>query len=164
MKKIKVNEKTYALVDDDVFKELNQYKWSSSCGYARRLTQDPETKKVVNCFIHTEVMGKREGFQIDHINRNRLDNRRENLRFVTMSQNRMNAGPRKDSKTGYKGVGYIEKNAYKKWKVTIVDAESSKTKRKMVFVGYFHTAKEAALAYNKKAFELNGEYAYMNKI
>lgn len=157
MKKIHIKDNVYAVVDDEDFDNLNQYKWSLVRGYAKRMTWDSKTKKVGNLTMHQIVLGKKDGFEIDHINRNRLDNRKQNLRHVTKSQNRMNTPVRADSKTGVKGVT-LYKGRDKKYGVRI----RNKRNGKLLFLGSFYTLKEASSFYNKKAIEMNGEYACVN--
>ena len=90
----------------------------------------------------------------------RIDNdkgySKENCRWVTHSQNQMNKGASKNSSSKYKGVHWDKKAS--KWMGQIGFNGNS------IYLGYFTCEKEAALAYNKKAKELFGKYAYLNKI
>ena len=90
---------------------------------------------------------------IDHINRDPTDNRRSNLREVTIQQNGMNRKIRKNKTTGFKGVW---NSGYKFISQIRIDG---KTKH----IGTFSTAIEAAEAYDKKSIELFGEFACTNK-
>jgi hypothetical protein len=93
--------------------------------------------------------------QIDHINGDKTDNRIENLRNCTVQENNFN----KEStggKSKYKGV-YLEK-ARNLWCASICASG------KRSYLGRFKTEKEAALAYNVKAIELHGEFAYLNEV
>lgn len=109
--------------------------------------------------MHRTIMKKMlvseipEGMQVDHINRNKLDNRRENLRLATASENQMNCGG-KIGKHGFRGV----KTHRRKW-----EAQIQKDNKK-ISIGLFPTKEEAASAYNIKAKELFGEFAYQNKL
>ncbi len=83
----------YAKVDDELFDCLSSYKWNTVSGYAVRKT--PDTKrpgKMLNIWMHKEVLGISGGGIGDHINGDRLDNRRENLRCCTKAQNAYNKG------------------------------------------------------------------------
>lgn len=110
-------------------------------------------KKIM---IHRHIMGITNSLIIvDHINGNTLDNTTRNLRIATRIQNNMNSKKRKNSLTKYKGVTkrpsgrfgcYIHYN------------------KKSYCLGTFDTQEEAALAYNKKAFEFYKEYAKLNNI
>lgn len=89
---------------------------------------------------------------VDHINRNRQDNRIANLRLATDYLNQANSGPRKGK---YKGV---RERKYGRWCAAIRDHG------KAVHLGYFDTAEQAALAYNEAAIRCHGEFAVLNKI
>ena len=91
---------------------------------------------------------------VDHINGNPLDNRKSNLRICTNAENQRNRGVNKNNTSGYKGVCWAKQN--KKWKARI------KHNGKLIHLGYYKDKEEAARAYDKKAKELHGEYAYLN--
>lgn len=94
---------------------------------------------------------------VDHINRNSLDNRRENLREVTSTQNYQNAKKRsKKSTSKFKGV-YWHK-IVKKWYAHITINYNQK------HLGIFNLELDAAKAYNKAAIEYFGEFAVLNKL
>ena len=92
---------------------------------------------------------------LDHINGIKDDNRIENLREVTHSQNHMNKKSNKNSTSIYKGVNWDK--GCKKWKASI-------RKNKLKHLGVFISEKEAAQVYNKAAKELFGKYANLNII
>jgi hypothetical protein len=97
-----------------------------------------------------------EGKEIDHIDGDGLNNRFSNLRIATSSQNKANRPPKSGNKLGYKGV---EKNTHgDKYTAYIVNSSKKKS------LGSYSTAEEAALAYNRAAIELWGEYAWTNKV
>lgn len=105
--------------------------------------------------MHRELARTPKGMSTDHINGNRLDNRKKNLRVCTHSENCKNRGNRIDNKTGYKGVFPYGNGRFR---VKI------KLDGKMLHVGLYDTADEAARAYNRKAKELFGKYARLNKL
>jgi len=92
------------------------------------------------------------GMFIDHINRNKLDNRRSNLRIVTTSQNVVNCPPRKNNTSGYRGVS-------KKGNMWIAQIEKGDKK---IFQESYTTPEQAAKAYDRKIKEVFGEFAYLN--
>tara|TARA_B100002051_G_scaffold270812_1_gene304378 strand:- start:4455 stop:4793 length:339 start_codon:yes stop_codon:yes gene_type:complete len=107
--------------------------------------------------LHRLILGKpQKGMVIDHINHIGLDNRKENLRFLTAAQNQQNSRSKRNSSSKYKGVGWYK--AGNKWRARV------KHKRKHIWLGYFACEHQAALAYNKKAFELWGENAFLNEV
>jgi hypothetical protein len=95
--------------------------------------------------------------EVDHINGEGLDNRRENLRLATHAQNLKNLKVPKNSTTGFKGVSFRkDKRKYEAY----IKYDNNPRKR----LGYFKTAKEAAEAYNDAAAEFHGEYARLNVV
>tara|TARA_R100000152_G_C6636325_1_gene82350 strand:- start:6 stop:569 length:564 start_codon:yes stop_codon:yes gene_type:complete len=109
--------------------------------------------------MHKFIMNAPKGMCVDHINHDGLDNRRENLRICTYSQNSQNKRRRVDSKSGYKGVHQIsEKYKLKKRFMAYLRPKGQKRIR----LGHYLTAEEAAKAYDKKAKELFGEFAELN--
>jgi len=110
--------------------------------------------------VHRLIMGALKGQEVDHINRIRTDNRRENLRICTVAENRRNSGHRKHNTSGYRGVNYFtnEQKRQKRWNAYIrIDG-----KRKNL--GYFHTAIEAARKYDEMAKIHYGEFAVLNGV
>jgi hypothetical protein len=93
--------------------------------------------------------------EIDHINGDGLDNRFDNLRVSTSSQNKINRGARKDNRLGMKGVELLPSGRYASY--IFVDG-------KKMHIGVYDTPEEAGLAYNRKAIELWGEYTWTNKV
>lgn len=138
---------------DAEFQYLLEKKWSISSGYAQRLDLG---------FLHRVVMvihlGRLlvKGEQVDHITRNPLDNRIENLRLATQSENHCNRGKFKNNTSGFKGVSWHKYT--QKWEAKIMLDGTRK------YLGYFDTPEKAALAYNAAARELHGEFAYQNEV
>lgn len=128
-----------------------QYSWSVvSGGY---LATKPNGRKDKSVLLHRFIMQPPGGKEIDHINGNKLDNRRSNLRICSRADNSHNIGPHLSrNKSGFKGVS--KRN--NKWRAGIY------TKGRSFHLGYFHTAKEAAKVYDQKAQELWGEFAWLN--
>lgn len=87
MREIKLTQGYVALVNDEDYDRLVQYNWNAQermyTVYAYRNCRDSGSSRA----MHTDIMGKRPGFDIDHKDRNGLNNCRSNLRFATKSQN-----------------------------------------------------------------------------
>jgi len=157
------------LVDDEDYEMLMEHKWyANKLGngkfYVMRSSPRDSNGKRKTILMHRVITNTPKGMQVDHINGNPLDNRRENLRTCTNQQNGMNRERTKNNKSGYKGVCYKKRtknmiNEYPKpWLARI------KHNQKIIHLGYYKTKEEAALAYNKKAIELFGEYVKLNNV
>ncbi len=90
----------------------------------------------------------------DHINGNKLDNRRENLRVCTLAENNRNRTIYKNNKSGFKGVYWSR--ADKKWRAQI------KINNRMIYLGIFDDLLEAALTYDEAAVRYHGKFAKIN--
>lgn len=142
-----INHETiaYAIIDTEDMDKAKGKRWHiKDTGYAT--CASPRVK------LHQLIMDTR--LEIDHINNDRLDNRKANLRLATRSQNRMNSKPQKQGDLGIKGVrrhrgGYEASITYE---------------GKYMYLGIHKTAKIAAEVYNTKARELFSEFAYQNPI
>lgn len=104
--------------------------------------------------LHRAIMKAKKGEQVDHINGNTLDNRKENLRICTHAENIRNRNQRKNSNTKYKGVF----KSGKKWGASIG------YENERYYLGVFKTQEEAAIAYNKAALKYHGEFALLNTV
>ena len=149
MQKVPLSNGQFALVDDEDFEFVRIHKWHLSMrGYAYRRS------KRDSISMHHDLMAVPEGHVQDHINGDRLDNRRTNLRPATALQNSANAKRRSDNTSGYKGVCWNKQAG--KWKAQI------RRDGKRVFLGYFTDMVEAANAYDRSAKECFGEFAKLN--
>lgn len=109
--------------------------------------------------MHRVIMGDPEGMEVDHIDGNGLNNRRNNLRICTRLQNSRNQGIRKNNTIGFKGVLYYKPgNRVKRYSAVIY------VNWKPICGGYFLTAVEAAKRYNELALIHHGEFAKLNII
>lgn len=152
--KIKLTQGKYALVDREDYERLNQYKWYFNGQYAVRHSPTLNGKRGT-IWMHREILKPSYGFVTDHINRDRLDNRRVNLRDCTPAQNRVNSKKRTDNTSGFIGVTYEVK---KKLWIAQVEANGKNRKRR------FKKKEDAAKYYNELARTSFGEYAQLNQI
>lgn len=155
MRKIELTQGRYTLVNDEDYEYLNQWKWCvNSCNMVLRGTSKNGKQKSI--LMHRVIMQPPSDLQIDHKNGNRLDNRRNNLRICTQSQNCMNRKATTKGISGYKGVTqYIDGE---RW-IARIEVENKKIR-----LGLFNDIKKAALAYNKAAQKYHGEFALLNNI
>ena len=161
MKEIKLTQNQVAFVDDEDYERvMNAGKWSAvksrTTFYAKKNYSVNGKKKSI--LLHTFILGEpEEGFEIDHKKNNGLDCTKDNLRFVTRSQNAMNRRKKENySSSIYKGVSFYKPS--NKWRAQI------KINKILIHLGYYDDPKQGAEAYNLKAIELFGEYAHLNKI
>lgn len=155
MRKIKLSQGKYALVDNEDFDVISKYKWYYANGYAQRsqyMGGGRSNKKVIVQQMHRLIMGSPDGKMVDHKNHDCLDNRKSNLRVCSRTENRRNARKHSNNKSGYKGV-WFENGKFRSaiWNGI-----------KNINLGTFSTAKEAALAYDSAAISRYGEFAYTN--
>ena len=146
MKNITLTKGKVAIVDDEDYDWLMQWKWHYGTRYAARAVHLPQRKTV---WMHREIAKTPPNMMTDHINGNALDNRKSNLRICTNSQNQANRRPQR---IDYKGV-YCENNKY----IACVTIKGNKNR-----ISIHDTAEAAARAYDKKARELFGEFARPN--
>ena len=163
MKLLQLSLNYNAIVDDNMHEFLSQFKWYANKVIASKKKNSfyPSRSMKLGCrwkiiFLHHVIAGHpMKGFHVDHINRNTLDNRRENLRVVSVQENLRNSSKSSRNKSGFKGVS-LDK-ATGKYQVFICKNYKSK------YLGEYETAIEAAKAYDMKAIELFGEGATTNK-
>lgn len=154
MKEIQLTQGKVALVDDEDYDYLMQWKWCAhkvyNTYYASRKYTKSKNPLEGSC-MHWRIMN---GKMIDHIDGNGLNNQKSNLRFCTNSQNQMNMRSNINSTSKYKGVCW--KTRDKIWVAQI------KLNQKVKHIGSFKNEEDAARAYDAKAKELFGEFARLN--
>ena len=151
-KNIELTKGKVAIVDDDDYEFLSQWKWGYYGQYAaRRDYISKKERKLI--MMHRLINHTPDGLFTDHINGDPLDNRKENLRNCTISEN---GGNRKKTKnptsSKYKGVRW-RKN---RWECSI------KYRNKRIYLGRFENEINAAKQYDKIAKQLFGEFANLN--
>lgn len=154
-KKVKLTHNKVALVDIDDFEKLNEFKWHyHKNGYA--CSNFRISGKFHYMRMHRLVINAPAEKQVDHINGNRLDNRKNNLRLVNSAQQSWNKRPR----GRFKGVSMRPINKYpsRLWQASI------KFNGKQFYLGDFKSKKAAASAYNAAAKKYFGKYACLNKL
>lgn len=157
MKTIELTKGRVALVDDEDYEWLILFKWHcTSKGYASRSVYNSETKKMGRVYMHRLIVGITDSSsQIDHIDGNRLNNQRENLRLANFSQNQANSPKEKGKTSRFKGVTWNKTG--KSWmSVIIVNAQN-------MYLGNYQTQEAAALAYNDAAIKYFGSFALLNE-
>lgn len=134
------------MVDDEDLGIVSQYSWSiNPRGYVMAKVHRK------NISLHRLLLSFPDGI-VDHINRDKLDNRRSNLRVVNATESSRNRGVSKNNQSGFKGVSTCSGRAWKYRAQINVDG-------KRVFLGHYKTAEEAHAAYVAAALKYFGEYA-----
>jgi len=165
MKIIQLTRGKIALIDDDDFERVNQFKWFATVcknkyiehWYAVRSVYDYSQKprKRIQVYMHRFILTPPSGILIDHENHNGLDNQRKNLRCCVYANNSQN-------KIKVKGIsmfkGVCWNKSSKKWQSQI---GASKT---TIYLGVFESEEKAALAYDEAAIKQFGPFAQTNKM
>lgn len=157
---IKLTKGFFAKVSLEKYEELNRYKWTAR--------KSPDGKYVAtrsarisdgrirggpsySILMSRQIMNAPKGVFVDHINRDSIDNRTENLRLATPAQNKFNCKKRSDSKWPYKGIAQPKG---KSWWVANIQSHGAN-----IFLGCFKTAEDARDAYIEAAKKIHGEFA-----
>ena len=158
MKKIKLTQGQFALVDDEDYESLNKFKWHATktkvgTFYARRNSLKGEFEKYKTIRMHNQITGFE---MLDHIDGDGLNNQKSNLRECNHSQNMSNR--KAYGKSGYKGVGFNKKiNGINYYHARI------KHDGKEYYLGYSSDPIECAKLYNDAALKHFGKFAKLNK-
>jgi hypothetical protein len=148
MKTITLTQNQVAIIDDEDFERVGSILWRAQKG--------SKTWYAINSnigYLHRYIMNAPEGMEIDHKDKNGLNCTRDNMRLATVQQNRQYAEmPQTENGSGFRGV--IQSRGL--WLASITQHKRRK------FLGRFETKEEAALAYDRAARELHGEFAVLN--
>lgn len=142
----------YAIVDDADYEWLSQWRWcllATSKGKIYATRRDVHTNKFI--LMHRAILDAPPGMEVDHINGNTLDNRRENLRLVTHAQNCLNMRKKRTSKSPYKGITWNEHN--QKWIAAI------RINGRHTYLGSFLTPEAAHAAYAEASRKYHGAFS-----
>lgn len=158
MKKIKLTQGKYALVDDEDFETLNQYKWCADKRPNNVFYAVQNEKIGHNKFrkikMHRVIISTPKGMETDHADGDGLNNQKKNLRVCNRVENSYNVGMRKNNKSGYKGVHFLPySNWSKKWHANIT------VNKKRISIGFFSTPEDAYRAYCAACVKYHGKYA-----
>ena len=154
MKIVSLTKGMISTVDDGDWDEVSKYKWRSSMS-ARGIYYAASFIGGKHVRLHQFLMRAPAGMEVDHVNRNSLDNRRENLRVCTHQQNTQNCSKRNSTSSQYKGVCWNKRE--KKWMAYIT------IHGKRHYLGCCHGSEDgAARAYDAAARAAFGEFAHCN--
>lgn len=151
-----------ALVDDEDYEELSQWKWQSQSGgerntaYARRGIYNPYSRRMTTVMMHRVIMGDPADYLIDHKDGNGLNNTRSNLRIATRAENQYNSRINKNNTTGFKGVTF-HRNTGKYMAQVSVDGATR-------YLGLYNSAEAAHYAYCEAAKQLHSEFANTGEV
>lgn len=141
----------YAVVDDEDA-VLAAVKWRlHNHGYACRSGEKPKSTILLHRVIAARMGLDLEGKMVDHIDQDRLNNRRLNIRAATMAENQRNRSAQRNSSSGYKNIRWRER--YKKWTTHIT------VNKKQIHIGHFSTLQEAVEAQAEAARRHHKEFA-----
>lgn len=135
------------LIDDEDYENVRQYPWSKN--YLGYIAGKVNGKDV---YLHRFIMGYPEGKVVDHINGDKLDNRKQNLRICTIRQNIMNAKVSKNNTSGYTGVSLRSDRELYRANIMV--------NRKQIYLGSFEKIEDAILARKQAEEKYFGEFAY----
>lgn len=158
MKKIKLTQGQYTLVNNLDYKFLNQWKWcvqwsdNTRSFYAVRTIWIGDKTKTIR--MARLILGAKKGQIVDHINHDTLDNRRKNLRICNHSENMQNRRRKRNSTSGYKGVSW--NNVMNQWQAQI------RVNGKLINLGFSKSKRTMAKTYDVYAIKLFGKFAHIN--
>lgn len=158
MKQIPLTQGKFALVDDEDFEWLSQWKWcAQKAGENIYAVRDGKFKDGFHQTIrmHRAILDLTDpSIFCDHVDGNGLNNQRDNLRRCCHAENSRNINLSKRNKSGFKGVSWYKSTS--KWVAMV------RVNGKGVHLGYFSDIADAARAYNEAALKHHGNFANLN--
>jgi hypothetical protein len=153
-KQIPLTQGIFSIVDDDDFDRLASWEWYARWDNGSHSFYASTHHILEGTYQMSRViMAAPVGLVPDHINHDTLDNRKSNLRLVTIAQNNLNKIVQRGKIVPYKGV-FLQRDRYRA-RIT-VDG-------RCINIGCFATAEDAALAYLESAVKYHGEYRYQER-
>lgn len=151
MKEIQLTQGQVALVDDEDFEKVSKHKWHATRdGNTFYAKTNIGSKRI---FMHRLILNAPTGMDVDHKNKNGIDNSRANIRICSRTQNQANQNSRGGT-SKYKGVCWYSRE--RRW-VSKIGFGGKK-----ILLGYYKDEKEAARAYDIEAQKLYGDFAVLN--
>lgn len=161
MKEIQLTQGKFALVDDDDYERLSQFKWQATKASAKHVWYAGSNFKTEEgsrwLRMHRLIMKATRGQDVDHIDGNGLNNTKANLRVCRHQDNMRNRRPM-IGRNQFKGVYFEKDGRQQPWRAHI------KCDGKQRRIGRFSSAEDAATAYNFVAWEFFGEFARFNEV
>lgn len=141
------NRENPAIIDLEDYEKVNNYHWNNKDNYTICSFYKGERHTL---FLHRIIINAQKGQVVDHINGNKLDNRKCNLRIATIQQNSCNHKRISRNSSGFTGVHFDKKT--RKWKAQI------NYKRKRTHLGYFNSIEDAVKARKDAEIKYFGKY------
>lgn len=162
MKLIELNKGYFTQVDDEDYERFTERKWHVKYCNKKKSVMGVYREFNVNGVrtyepMHRKIMNPPPGFQVDHIDRNPLNNQKSNLRICTDWENQLNKKKSVRGKTSrFKGV--CRQKGVARWNALIG------IRKKRIALGWFDTEEQAAEAYNRAALKYHGQFATLNDL
>jgi hypothetical protein len=159
---ITLSQGYFAVIDAGDVEMVSPHRWWAWVNYridgsilaVYALTGARPNDKQIKPPLHRFLMDAPNGLEVDHIDRNGLNNRRSNLRIATHAENQQNQGLRVNNTSGFKGVNWHK--PMQKWRAYI------QANGKLHHLGLYSTPEDAARAYDTAAITLHGDFARLN--
>ena|ERR1035437_5844174 len=157
--KIPLSQNKFATIDAEDFQRVNQFKWTvSKLGYPQAIINSykkgqKHNKILTSIYLHRLILNFPKQ-SMDHIDNNKLNCQKSNLRLCTQKQNARNQSIKSSNTSGYKGVSWSK--TMNKWEARI------NPDYKAMVLGYFNNKVSAAIAYDEAAKKHFGEFARTN--